>query len=229
MGFALPDSNDFERPEDGTYLAMCYRIVDLGTQSEVFSGETKLLRKVTISWELPTERMKDGRPFSVNKRYTFSSAENANLRKDLEAWRGAKFTPETMKGFEIDRLLGKPCVVTVSTTTNEKGKTFTNIIAITPPIKGTKIPPETENETFCFAMIPGMFNPALMEKLHEKVQETIRKSPEWQAMSKGGTSSAASSTADELDDELPFNFKDLNLVFRGREDMQDLLGKQAAI
>jgi hypothetical protein len=208
MGFTLPETVDFERPPDGTYMALCYRIVDLGTQETTYKGEAKKQHQITLSWELPDERMKDGRPFSVAKRYTFSASENSNFRKALESWRGKKFTAEELRSFELDKLLGKACILTIQTEEKE-GKTYTNIVAISPPMKGAKIPTDTINESFCFAMQDGMFNPKLLEKMHEKLQETIKKSPEWQALSKGQSpKSTGGQTQMELDDEIPFNFND---------------------
>lgn len=168
---------------------------------ETIKGETKKLRKISISWELPNEKMADGRPFSVQNRYTFSAAENANLRKALESWRGKKFTNEEIAGFDVSKMLGKACVLTLETKESEGGKTFTNILSISPPMKGTVIPTSTENEQYCFAMVPEMFNPKLLEKMHEKLQETIKKSPEWNALSKGQPMNQSQL---DLDDEIPF-------------------------
>ena len=78
----------------GSHLAVCYRIIDLGTQKVVFQNENKFLRKVMVSWELPDEKMDDGRPFVISKRYTWSMHEKATLRKHLEAWRGKGFSEE---------------------------------------------------------------------------------------------------------------------------------------
>jgi hypothetical protein len=159
---------------------------------------------VQVYWELPDELMQDGRPFVVSRRYTFSAGENSNFRKHLEAWRGKKFTAEDLKTFEVDKLLKKPCVLTLATE-DKNGKTNQNVIAISPPMKGSKIPTNTVNEAFCFALTDGMFAPSLMEKLSEKMQETIKKSPEYQALSKGQSPSSSKSQSEiEFDDEIPF-------------------------
>jgi hypothetical protein len=36
--------------------------------------------------------MKDGKAFSIHKKYTLSSHKKATLRKELEAWRGVPFS-----------------------------------------------------------------------------------------------------------------------------------------
>ena len=62
---------DFKDPPEGTHPARCYRVIDLGTQEVDFQGQIKHQRKVLVSWELQCEeRMDDGRPFSIGKKYT---------------------------------------------------------------------------------------------------------------------------------------------------------------
>ncbi len=202
MGFNLPAEKDFERPPDGTYLGVCYRVIDLGTQSETIKGETKKLRKIVISWELPDERMKDGRPFSVSRRFTFSSSEKSHLRQVLESWRGKKFNSEEIASFDISRMLTATAMLTLATS-NDDGKEYQNVMSVAKPMKGTPLQREPENESFCFAMVPEMWNPKLLDKMHEKMAETIKKSPEWQALSKGKAPDTAA-VSDDLDDELPF-------------------------
>jgi len=38
----------------------------------------------------------------ISKRYTMSLGEQSTLRKDLESWRGKKFTPEELQGFDLN-------------------------------------------------------------------------------------------------------------------------------
>ncbi|MHA1379626.1 MAG: hypothetical protein ACTSRG_14730 [Candidatus Helarchaeota archaeon] len=33
----------------------------------------------------------------------------ATMRKFLESWRGKKFTKEELEGFDLQKILGKPC------------------------------------------------------------------------------------------------------------------------
>lgn len=203
MGMHLPETTDFERPPDGTYLAICYRIIDLGTQDGSWEGKPKKSHQVQVFWELPDEKMNDGRPFIVGRRYTFSAGENSNFRKHLEAWRGKKFTAEELATFEVDKLLKKACVLTIATE-DKNGKTRQNVISISPPMKGVKVPTTTHNEAFCFAMQEGMFDPKLLEKMSDNLKETIKKSPEWQAMSKGQSPKSSGQSEIEFDDEIPF-------------------------
>ena len=78
MGLIAKDSGggDFERAPEGTHLARCYQIIDLGTQHSEYYGKSS--RKVLIGWELSDEHMTDGRPFAVSTRWNSASARSAS-------------------------------------------------------------------------------------------------------------------------------------------------------
>ena len=68
---------NFEPPPAGTHRAICYRVIDLGTQQSEYQGQTKHQRKIMLSWELVDERMPASgdypeRPFTIHQRYTLS-------------------------------------------------------------------------------------------------------------------------------------------------------------
>ena len=119
MAKTLPKENqtEFELPPSDTHVATCYRLVDIGTQKVEWQGTVKFKHKYMISWELEA-KMTDGRPFSVHKRYTFSTDQKASLRQDLESWRGVPFTPEDLGKFQMANLLGKSCLIGIVHTTN---------------------------------------------------------------------------------------------------------------
>jgi len=114
---------DFKPVPQGTHLAICNMVVDLGLQESPYGTRQQLY----IRWELPDERLeyeKDGvkheGPMTIGNFYTASLSEKANLRRDLEGWRGRAFTAEELKGFDVFNVLGVPCQVTVTHT--EKGR-----------------------------------------------------------------------------------------------------------
>ena len=39
----------------GNYIAWCYKMIEIGTVEEVINGDKKIVHKVRIGWELPTE------------------------------------------------------------------------------------------------------------------------------------------------------------------------------
>ena len=120
----------------GSHQAVCYGVVAIGTQpSEKFTPR----KKVIIFWELPHERGDFGErknvPRTISKRYTLSLSDRASLKADLENWRGKPFSAQEMSTFEIDRLIGANCLLSVQH--ESKGpKTYANVTAVMPLTKG---------------------------------------------------------------------------------------------
>lgn len=119
---------DFKPCPAGVHDAICVFVEDIGHEhSELYS---KFIHKVVICWEV-NEPMSDGRPYMVSKRYTLSLSDKALLRKDLEGWRGQKFTEDQLKGFDLEVLRGKQCQLQIIH--NEKnGKVYANLQTVLP-------------------------------------------------------------------------------------------------
>lgn len=122
-----------EKCPEGQYGAVCIGVYDLGTQKINYKGVETEKEKVLIAFELD-QRMKNsgeytGKRFVLSTIYTNSLYEKANLRKDLEAWRGKKFTEQELKGFDLEKLIGVPCLIQV--VHDRKGdETYVNINSI---------------------------------------------------------------------------------------------------
>ena len=178
------DGGDFQRPEPGTYLARCIKVIDLGTQTNEYQGKTSSRRQVVIMRELPTELIPEGdsagQPFVVSKFYTASLNEKANLRHDLVNWRGREFTIAELDGFELGNILGVPCLVTYTDTENGKRK----VTGVTAPPKGTTVPKQV-NPSVMFSLEPEEFDPSIYEGLSDWFKETIAQSPEFEKATKG--------------------------------------------
>jgi hypothetical protein len=142
MGLKVTDDGggDFKDVEPGTHPARCVRIIDLGTQHGEYEGKATVRKQILISWELPTELMDDGRPFMVSKFYTASLGEKANLRKDLEAWRGRAFTDEERAGFDVKSILGVASMLSVVAKPTGKGVKVGSVMKLP---KGMELPPAT--------------------------------------------------------------------------------------
>lgn len=170
---------EFESAPEGLFEAVCYRVIDMGSQENYFDAG-KSDHKVMLSFEIQDEdagRMTDGRPFSVHKQYTVSLNEKANLRKHLEAWRGKKFTSDELKGFDLSNLLGKPAQVQVMHKPSKDGtRVFTEINNIMP----SKVKdPVHENELVNFD-IEADNAQEVLATLSTNVQEKIVNTPEGQ-------------------------------------------------
>lgn len=177
------EQKDFELLPAGSYLARCYRVVDLGTHTEVYANqkfEAKPARKIMVYLEVLSDydtdediRMEDGRPFSVSKKYTLSLHEKATLRKDLEKWRGIKFTKEEAESFDITKVLGKMALIQVTHIASADGdKTYVNLDALL----STKKVSEGVNELGAFSVdSPDM---DMFNSFSKYTQEKINSSAE---------------------------------------------------
>lgn len=214
MGFVAKDSGggDFKKVPPGAYIGRCYSLIDLGTQLSTGQYGEKMQHKIRIAWELfgedengqPLTMMVDGKemPMTISKSYTMSLHEKSALRKDLAAWRGKDFTDEEAKGFDVSKLIGAYCMVN-ATTSETNGKTYTNVAGLTPlpgALKNAKPAPVHANLMF------DLDNPdmAVFNGFHEKLQEAIKRSPEWAKASGQSVGSGFDDMGNDLDQDPPF-------------------------
>lgn len=171
---------EFETTPEGTFEAVCYRVIDMGSQENSFDT-SKSDHKVSLGFEIQDEdagRMTDGRPFSVHKSYTVSLHERAKLRQHLEAWRGKKFTADELKGFDLTNLLGKPVVIQVMHKESKDGsRVFAEVNNFMPSKRKDVIP---ENEMVNFD-IDADNAQEVLSTLSNNMQEKIVNTPEAQA------------------------------------------------
>ena len=194
---------DFEQPPIGAHLARCIKLIDIGTQKGEYQGRATFKRQVIIGWELPQTLMSEGehagKPFTVSKFYTASLSEKANLRADLKNWRGRDFTDQELAGFEARNILGKPCML--SLTTNEKGKVrVTGVMALP---KGSQVPDQV-NKSVYLSLEPAEFDIHVFESLSDGYKKMITVSPEYQQLMKPQEVRPESRELEELDDDIPF-------------------------
>jgi hypothetical protein len=194
--------NEFEICPEGNHAAVCVRLIDLGTQQTNYQGRVKKQRKLYVEFQVPGERTEDDQPFVIGERYTFSSAPKSNLRKHLESWRGKRYRDDEMDQVDLTKMLGHPGLIAVSHSDNG----YANIDAITPLPKGMSRP-ELEGSTRHFSLEPDEFDSNVFDSLSEKLQETIRNSPEFLGLASGGhllPSAGGGEVVDHEDGEAPF-------------------------
>jgi hypothetical protein len=223
MSFFVEDSGgSFERCPSGMHLARCYRIIDLGTQKSEYMGQVKYLHKISIGWEIHGTnnngkplRMKDNRPFAIFKNYTLSWSEKANLRLDLQSWRGKPFSEEEMRRFDLDNVLDAWCMLNVIERTGQDGKMYTNINGVTPVTHVLKFKTIIEDgEEKLINILPKpvnkkeLFNIAdpdmeLFNSFSDHLKKKIEASPEWQKRKHSEPEPAAASYMEDNSD-IPF-------------------------
>jgi hypothetical protein len=200
--------SDFTPVPAGTHFAVCDQVVDLGKQrivSQMYGESVK--HQVYIRWQIPAERVeweKDGQkhegPAVIGKTYTVSLSDKANLRKDLQAWRGKPFTPDELRGFDIAKLLGVPATITV-THTDKDQKTYANVASLGGIPKGMP-KPELEGEGILY----DADNMDGFERLSPKMQERIKGQiiEEVEIYRSNNDPDSWRGGAQELDDDIPF-------------------------
>lgn len=195
------EAKSFDPAPAGTHIARCYGCVSLGTQhSEQFADAFKVL----LLFEMPFERIKmeDGKEMAmtISKEYTLSLGKKSNLRKHLDSWRGRSFTEEELKGFEVSKVVGAPCQITVVHSTSGSGNTYAKIESITGLAKGMSCPDQEhgsikyeieENKNSAFDVLP------------EWIRKKIEACEEWKPKSQQ-QSEPEQTVPQEEDDNIPF-------------------------
>ncbi len=216
MGLTVSASGggNFVQVPAGMHLAMCYRIIDLGTQKTEYMGQSKLSPKVMFQFEVHTENddgepllTDDGKPLSISKQYTLSLSEKSILRRDLQSWRGREFTKEELSAFELENVLGQWCMVNV-VHSSKNDKTYANVDSIVPvpaSIKKNGLP-EGSNKPVLFSIRSADMN--VFETFSDFIKDKIKSSPEWEVFSKHATPVDAPAEKgadfDNFEDDIPF-------------------------
>ena len=178
MGTTATDSGgggDFTPAPEGTHIARCVRVIDLGTQPGSQQYPTPK-QKVLIAWELPNETSEwEGKeePRLTMSRYTLSLHENAALRRDLQSWRGRAFTETELAGFDLKTVLGVPCMITLVHASDGR---YANIQAVAGLPKGMEAPPQVLPSVH-YEIEEGASE--AFNGFSEKMQDTIRSATEW--------------------------------------------------
>ena len=198
MGLMARDKGsgqDFDPIEEGMHHAVCYSVFDLGHQySEKWN---KSVHKCAMIWELPDERIEiDGKdlPRAKSRVYTVSLHDKADLKRDLESWRGKSFTEEEKKGFDIFKLLGVNCTLQILHKKKDD-KIYANIVSIVPLMKGIQ-KKEPENPISKFSFEEGGNIP---EGAPDWIVDLIKQADEW-----GNEQPQNDDQLFPMDDDTPF-------------------------
>ena len=158
----------FEPVPEGTHVARCVSVVDLGVQETAYGAKSK----VYIAFEVPSVRVKwekDGNehegPALIGSTYNNSIHEKSILGQQLTSWRGKAFTDDERRGFDLFTILDVPAMISV-THREYNGKTYAKIDGIMRLPQGMDAPPaETERLKF--------------SPMDESTKDNFDKLPEW--------------------------------------------------
>lgn len=129
---AKSSKSDFSPAPEGLWQAVCVDVVDQGMQTSQW-GES---HRVQIRWQLEGDDPKSGKPYMAVRGFRLSLHEKSSLRPMLEAWRGRKFTPEELEGFDLEKLIGANCQVQIIHNIKDGGSVYANVQAVVPAAKG---------------------------------------------------------------------------------------------
>lgn len=138
--------NRMEPIESGTHIATCVQMIHVGTVEDEFDGKPVKGNKVRLTFELPNElvKFKDDEPEQprfISKEFTLSLNEKATLRKFLDSWRGVPFTEDEAKSFDVSKLLGVACMLSITIKKSKKsGNSYNDILSASKLMKGTEAP-----------------------------------------------------------------------------------------
>lgn len=154
------EAHQFEIAPSGMQPAVLSKIFDVGLQHTDYQGQPKDQHKVVFVWELAariSEGEYAGQRFVLSKVYTLSLHEKANLRKDIESWKGKAIPDEKAReGIDLEKFLKTQCTLNVVHYEKKTGYDGARIQNILPPGKDDPmLVPELADE-WCPDWIRGM-------------------------------------------------------------------------
>jgi len=168
---------------EGTHIARVIGIIYIGTIKGEYKGQPKENFKTRISWELPTElhSFKEGeaeKPYVVSKEVTLSMGKKSILRPIVEGIIGTSLTDEEAYGFDLDKIVGMPCLLAISHVEGDRG-TYVSVNTATGLIKGITAPPQV-NPTKILSF--QNWDKGYFESLPDFIKDKIKSTPEYQNM-----------------------------------------------
>lgn len=184
---------------EGTHIARCYAVVDLGTHDDTYKGVDRKRRKVILSFEFPNQlhvfKEEDGeQPLGRSKTFTNSLSEKATLRKMLQSWRGRAFTQKELQGFDLSTVSGHPVQVGVIHYVKDNGEKTDVIDSLIACPQGLNVP-DAINEPYSYSIDE---HPKNWDRLSKWMQEEVMQSDEFKALG------AEPEAPVEVTDEVPF-------------------------
>lgn len=181
-----PQSN-YEPIASGSYPARCYSIIEIGT-IQPKNPSFNPAKKIRISWELPTvieeytdeSGKKTEQPRKIVSEFTFSMHKRAKLRQTIESWFGKSFpSEESAYDFEIEKLIGRTCLLAVQQDEGSDGEIYSNVSGILPLPKEMPCPGSVNSPFFlCYEQ----WDQEAFDSLSEKTKAKMMTTPEYKSL-----------------------------------------------
>lgn len=180
--YAQPPKKTFTPVPAGTHIARLFSIIHIGTTGYEYMGEWKESYKVRLTFELPLKTKvfneeKGEQPMVISEEYGLTMGSKSKLRKVVEGIIGTTLIDKEAYAFDIEDLLGEPCLIRVVHKT--KGdKTFANIESTSPLMEGQECPPQVNPD---FVLSYADWNQEKFDSLPEFIKDKIRATGEYRA------------------------------------------------
>ena len=117
---------------EGTHIGTVVQVLDLGEQVNIFAEEdnpNKTQRKVYVTYEVPDEKLDDGRPLVIGQELTASLSPKSRLRPAIESLLGRTLVEADLADATqtLKSILGRSAFIEVEHVTTRKGTTFAKI------------------------------------------------------------------------------------------------------
>jgi hypothetical protein len=130
------NSGKFQPCPEYTGSAVCVDVTPLKTVQTQYGPKDKF----RVVYEIGMTK-EDGTPWCVwSAPFTPSYHENSALRPFLRKWRGADLSPDELKSFDTEDLIGRPAHITVIHE-HSNGEIYANIALIQPDKSATPLKP----------------------------------------------------------------------------------------
>lgn len=187
-------------PEAGSHIARVIEFIYMGTIEDEYLGEKKKSQKIRLKWELPEslhvfKEGDDAKPLVHSQEFTLSMGKKSNLRPIVEGIVGTSLDDEEAYGFDVEKLLNLPCLISIKRNKTQKGVEYAKIASTAPLMKGQ--------------VCKDAFNPLRVLNYAEKwdeaffqslpifIRERMQSSEEYKAL-KGLTDEVKEVDADEI-------------------------------
>lgn len=189
MGLIIKNEGGGAPIEPGAWAAVCSGYIQLGTHISPFEDARRGPR-IMITWFMPDQRRE------INRRYGLTMHPKGSLRPAIEAMVG-KLTPEMEAEFDLDHILGRPCLLEVKQKAKPDGKPFAEIVNVGTLPRGMPRPAPVETRTYVMHDAAGGF---IMppEWIPQWIVNIIKESDEYIA------ATGAVGSSDSAAKEIPF-------------------------
>jgi hypothetical protein len=170
----LPPRAPRELPSAGTQFAVCYGIVDLGTQGTTYGPKPQVM----VQFEMLDETASNGKPLLLSRRYTMSADPKSSLRQDLESWLGRTLSDEEIARIDLSRFLGEAALLAIRHEARGD-KIFANITSVLKPPSGREQKARPDTPMVAFSLQQRPFDGVGFARLPQWLQTVIANAPEY--------------------------------------------------